>query len=42
MVGDCMKDNKEDHFEFVHHNVFANGLNEGKMEYTKFGKVGLM
>ena len=29
------------HFEFVHHNVSTNEMNNGKMEYTKFGKVGL-
>ena len=42
MVGYRMKDNGEpDHFKFVHHNVTANGMNEGKMEYAKFGEVGL-
>jgi hypothetical protein len=39
MIGYCMKNNREKHFEYVHHNV-ANDMN-GKMEYTKFGKVGL-
>lgn len=29
----------EEHFEFVHHNVSANDMNEGKMEYAKFGKI---
>lgn len=41
MVGYCMKDNGQDHFEFVHYNVFAEDRSEGKMKYTKFGKVGL-
>lgn len=36
-----MKDNGEEHFEFVHRNVSAEDMNDGKMEYTKFGKVGL-
>lgn len=25
----------------MHHNVLADGMNERKMEYAKFGKVGL-
>lgn len=41
MIGYSMKNNEEMHFEFVHHNVSANEMNNGKMEYTKFGKVGL-
>jgi hypothetical protein len=40
MVGFCMKVNGEKHFEFVHHDVSAHDMNEGKMEYAKFGKVG--
>lgn len=36
-----MKDNGEDHFDFVHHNVSACKMNVGKLECTKFGKVGL-
>ena len=36
-----MRDNREKHFEFVHHNVIAIDMNKGKMKYTKFGKVGL-
>lgn len=36
-----MKDNGEEHFEFVHCNVSAEDMNDGKMEYTNFGKVGL-
>lgn len=35
-----MKDNGEDHFKFVHHNFSANDINEDKLEYTKFGKIG--
>lgn len=35
-----MKDNEEEHFEFVHHNVSAVDMNEGKMEHAKFRKVG--
>ena len=41
MVGYCMKDNMEEHFEFVHHNVSSYDMNEGKMEYAKFSKVSL-
>ena len=41
MVGYCMKDNGEDCFEFVHHNVLGDDMNEGNMEYAKIGKVGL-
>lgn len=37
----CMKDNGEGHYEFVHHNVSANDMSEGKLEYAKFKKVGL-
>lgn len=37
----CMKDNGEEHFEFVHHNVLVSDMNHGIMEYKKFGKVGL-
>ena len=36
-----MKDNGEDHFDFVHRNVSAGDMNEGKLECTKFEKVGL-
>lgn len=36
-----MKDNGDNHFKFVHHIVSANDMNEAKMEYAKFGKVGL-
>jgi hypothetical protein len=36
-----MMDNGKDHFDFVHHNVLAGDMNEGKLECTKFGKVGL-
>jgi hypothetical protein len=41
MLGYCVKGNGEDHFEFVHHIASANDMNEGKMEYMKFVKVGL-
>ena len=36
-----MKDNGHNQFEFVHHNVSADDMNEGKMEYAKFGRMGL-
>lgn len=29
MVGYCMKDNGENHFQFVHHDVHVDDLNEG-------------
>jgi hypothetical protein len=35
-----MKDNSEEHFEIVNHNVSTNDANKGKMEYAKCGKVG--
>lgn len=41
MIWYCMKDNGGEHFEFVHHNVSADVMNEGKLECAKFGKVGL-
>lgn len=41
MIDYCTKDSGEKRFEFVHHNVSANDMNVGKLEYTKFGKVGL-
>lgn len=41
MLGYCVEDNGEEHFGFVHHNVSAIVVNGGKMEYIKFGKVGL-
>ena len=41
MVGYFMKDNGHEHFEFVHRIVSAEDMNEGKLEYVKFGKVGL-
>ena len=40
MIGYCMKNNGNKHFEFVHHNVSADDMN-GKMEHAKFRKVGL-
>ena len=36
-----MKDNGEEHFEFVHHNIFSYDMYEGKSEYAKFGRFGL-
>lgn len=42
MIGCCMKDNGEEHFEFVHHKVSTNDMNEGKfLEVVEFNKVGL-
>lgn len=35
MVGYCMKDNGEDHFEFVHHNVSFDAINEGQTWHMK-------
>jgi hypothetical protein len=40
MIGCCMKDNMKEHFEYVHHNVSADDMSEGKMAYANFGKVG--
>ena len=40
MVTYCMNDNVEYHFKFVHHNITADDMNECKLEYVKFGKVG--
>ena len=39
MMGHCMKDNDKEHFEFVHYNVSADDMNNGKMEYVKFGRL---
>lgn len=41
MVGYCMKNNGEEHLEFVHLNVLVEDMNDDKMEYAKFGKVDL-
>lgn len=41
MVGYCTKDNGEEHFEFVHHNVSADDVDEDKLHYAKFKNVGL-
>jgi hypothetical protein len=41
MVGYCMKDNGEEHFECVHHSISATDLYDGKLEYSEFGEVGL-
>jgi hypothetical protein len=40
MLGYCVEDNGDEHFEFVHYNVSAVVMNTGKMESIKFGKVG--
>lgn len=37
----CIKVNGEEHFKFLHHNVSAHDMNEGKMKYAKFVKVRL-
>lgn len=34
MLGYCMKDNGETHFEFVNHNMLVDDLNDGKMDYA--------
>ena len=36
-----MTNNNEEHFEFVHHSVWVEDMNDGQMVYRKFGKVGL-
>lgn len=36
-----MKGNEHGRFEFVHYNMYADDTNEWKMDYAKFGKVGL-
>lgn len=41
MVGYFMQDKGEEHFKIVNHNVSTNDANEGKMQYAKYGKVGL-
>jgi hypothetical protein len=41
MLGFRMKVNGEAHFEFVHHNISTDDMNDGKMKYEIFGKVGL-
>ena len=41
MVGYCMKDKGEEHFEFVHRTISMEDMNEGKLEYAKFRKFGL-
>lgn len=40
-MGYCMKKNDDEHFRFVHLNVSTNDMNEGKLEYAKFKKIGL-
>lgn len=39
IVGYRMKDNREDHFVFMHYNVSSDDLNGGKVEYVKFWHV---
>ena len=41
MAGYCVKYIGEENFEFVHHNVFANNMNEGKLEYAKLKNISL-
>lgn len=41
MIGYCIKDNGEDHFEFLHYNMSEDDMNEENMKYAKFGKVKL-
>jgi hypothetical protein len=41
MVELVMRDNDEEHFEFVYHNAIAEDLNNAKLEYAKFGKMHL-
>jgi hypothetical protein len=41
MVGYCLKDNCKEYFEFVHHSVSTEDVNDGKMKYDQFKKVGL-
>ena len=38
MVEYCVKDNGEEHFEFVHHNVSANDTNKGKWSMESLGR----
>ena len=40
-LGDGWVLHEEEHFWFVHPNVSTEDMNEGKLEYAKFGKVGL-
>lgn len=41
MVGYCVKDSGEECFEFVHHNIYSDDMNREKLDYAKFGKVGV-
>ena len=41
MVVYYMKESGQENFEFVHHIVSTEDMNEGKLEYKKFRKVGL-
>lgn len=36
-----MKNNGEEHYEFVQCNVSVDVVNDNKMEYAKFAKLGL-
>jgi hypothetical protein len=40
MVGYCMKDNGEEQFEFVHHNVFMEAMHDGKNDICKVKEGG--
>lgn len=35
-VGNCMKDNKEEHSESIHHNVSTDDMIVGKVEYARW------
>lgn len=39
MVEYCMKDKGEDHFEFDHHNVSVEDMNEGNWNMRSLGKL---
>lgn len=38
IVGFCLKDNVEEHFEFVHHNVSMDNMNEVKWSMQSLGR----
>jgi hypothetical protein len=40
MMGYCTEDKWKEQFEFVHHNLFAQNMNDGKLESAKFSKIG--
>ena len=41
MMGYCMNGNGEDNFEAIHNHVSSQDMNACKLEYMKFGKIGL-